>query len=200
MKKISILALIAVTGSAFGFGFDDIQNWTGTGPNSSALVVDWNDGKTTESLAWGFHWTGSATGLDMIEAITAADPHLQAQIQVFSFGAALYGFSYDSNLDGLFTGPNDHKAAGFGGPGEDGYWGYYVGGPSATFPSWSFASTGAGGRDLANQSWDGWSWTPSTGTDTDPSVPAAAPVPEPATMAALGLGLLAIRRRVRRQG
>lgn len=195
MKKLLIPIFIVASANAFSFTLGDIQLWAGSGTNQSALVVDWNDGKANESLAWGFRWNGSATGLDLINAVTAADPHLHAEIQMFSFGAALRGFSYDADLDGLFTGANDHQAAGFGFPGEDGFWSYYLGGPSNGFPSWDFASTGADGRSLVNQSWDGWSWTP---TDTDgstPGVPTAAPVPEPATMAALGLGLLAVRRR-----
>ena len=40
----------------------DIQLWAGTGANEAAMVIDWNDGKSDESLVWGYRWDGSATG------------------------------------------------------------------------------------------------------------------------------------------
>jgi hypothetical protein len=198
MNKLSTCALFTlVTPAAFAFGFSDIQFWTGSGSNESALVVDWNDGKATESLAWGFRWDGSATGIDLLHAIDAADARLSIEIVSFSFGDAVRGFAYDADLDGLYTGADDHFAAGFGFPGE-GYWGYYIAAPTESNPSWGFSGVGPSDRALANQSWDGWSWTPSGGNDTFPSVPTSAPVPEPATLAALGFGALALMKRRRR--
>jgi hypothetical protein len=196
MKRLIITALLAVSApAAFGFGFSDIQLWAGSGLNQSALVVDWNDGSSTPSLAWGFRWDGAASGIDLINAIVAADPHLSVEIVHFSFGDAVRGFAYDADLDGLYTGANDHIAAGFGFPGE-GYWGYYLGSGAAD-PSWGFSGVGPSDRDLVDQGWDGWSWTPPGGDDTFPSAPTAAPVPEPVSLVALGLGALALLRKRR---
>lgn len=196
--KLSLTAILSLAAPvAFSFGFSDIQFWAGTGANSSALVVDWNDGKAAESLAWGFNWDGSATGIDLLNAIDAADARLSIEIISFSFGDAVRGFAYDADLDGLYTGANDHFAAGFGLPGE-GFWAYHLGGPTATDPTWTGSGVGASDRDLVNQSWDGWTWTPEGASIASPGTPTAAPVPEPATLAVLGLGALSLLRRRKR--
>ncbi|WP_428229499.1 DUF5074 domain-containing protein [Flavobacterium sp.] len=53
--------------------FSDIKYWVGTGANQAAFVVQWNDGKNTDALIWGFKWDGNATGEDMLKAIAKAD-------------------------------------------------------------------------------------------------------------------------------
>ncbi len=155
MKKIGLLAL-AVAGlfaisSARAVDFNDIQFWTGSGANQAALVIDWNDGKSAESLIWGYRWNGTATGLDMFEALVNADPHLFAHLAVFSFGTAVSGAGYDLNGNGVFdvsptlsfdsggllvepstsgnfddsrtpTEAGDHYVEGF----NSSYWAYYV--------------------------------------------------------------------------
>lgn len=199
MKKITAITLLTLsTSAAFSFDLGDIQLWAGAGANRSALVVDWNDGKTNESTAWGFLFDGSATGLDLLAAIDAIDPHLVVETETFSFGTAVKGFGYDADLDGNFTGANDHYKSGFGYPGEEGYWSYYIGGPRTDFPIWGYASAGPSDRPLADGSWDGWSFTPLDSSGETPGVPTAAPVPEPATLAALALGSAALIRRRRR--
>jgi len=54
------------------FTFDDIEYWVGTGSNRAALVIDWNDGKNHQSLAWGYRWDGTAYGADMLMAIAGS--------------------------------------------------------------------------------------------------------------------------------
>ena len=58
------------------FSLDSIERWTGSGPNRAALIVDWHDGTRPHALAWGFRFETGATGLDMLNAVTAADPGL----------------------------------------------------------------------------------------------------------------------------
>ena len=77
MKKQLLVLLFAATIFAVGNGYgqvvdlDDLNYW-GTGSNRSALVVDWNDGKTNETLAWGFRWDGPAPTVgDLLGSLAA---------------------------------------------------------------------------------------------------------------------------------
>ncbi len=204
----------AGTASAQMLGFNNIQNWTGTGSNEAAMVVDWHDGKTPESLVWGYRWNGTATGLQMIQAIDAAEPRLTFSITFIYGGAFIYGIGYDlNNNGGTFTtgtpgyddngnstetgaasDPGDHYAEGV----FSKFWGYEIatGSPYGGGGSWSDAPVGASDRQLADGSWDGWSLSYD---ETNFSVPlpgfptaAAATVPEPSTLLTAGLGLAAV--------
>lgn len=224
MKKLRLLALAAasvfVVSPVRAVDFNDIQFWAGTGANQAALVIDWNDGKSSESLVWGYRWDGSASGLDMFEAIVNADPRLFAHLAVYSFGTAVSGAGYDLNGNGVFgvspslsfdsggllveaSGPGnfddsraatdagDHYAEGF----NSSFWGYYV--KSSTAAAWAFSNDGAADRILSDGVWDGWSFAPGFAT-TDPSDPGVAPVPEPTAVVLLisgGLLLVCARRK-----
>ena len=61
------------------FNGDNVLNWTGTGPNYSFLVIDWNDNKS-KPLVWGFRYL-NATVYTMITAIAKADPRLLLLVQ-----------------------------------------------------------------------------------------------------------------------
>lgn len=122
-----ILALFTSTAAFAEFNFSDITFWVGSGANQAALVIDWADGKTPQSLAWGYRWDGSATAEDMVSAIagttevrvtgdqnveglgdagtflesrSGADPRLYARMSAFSFGNSLFGIGYDLDGDG----------------------------------------------------------------------------------------------------
>lgn len=210
---LSMLTLVALAvGSARAeFTFDDITYWVGTGANEAAFVVDWNDGLTPQSLAWGYRWDGTATGEDMLIDVISTDPGLYAKISSpGGFGVAVYGMGYDLDADGFalsdgttFTDgiavsdssdtatavdTDDHYAEGWM---SAGYWSYYL---SADGVSWDYASTGMSGRTLTDGAWDGWSFAPAFNA-TAPSEPVAA-LPEPTTGLLFGLGIvLAARRR-----
>ena len=74
------IALGALTTSAHAVvsSMDDLLFTVGNGANHAALVIDFNDGTTTESFAWGYRWDGVASGADMFLAIVAADSNLSA--------------------------------------------------------------------------------------------------------------------------
>jgi len=205
------IALFAIAGfpgtsqAALVTGFGDIDYWVGTGSNSAALVIDWNDGISPVSLAWGFRWDGIATGEDMLLAIagatygdvtaTGADSRLSIYITSYSFGNAVDRIVYDGA-------GYDHDSAGFI---SGGYWEYLcMGGDFATppdgdpntypgstsypgtggSPNWISSWTGFSDRQLSNGSWDAWSFAPdfiSQGVD----IPVAA-VPEPAVLTLAG--------------
>jgi hypothetical protein len=183
MKTLASITLLSLSSLSMAqFGLNDLTYFTGAGSNRAALVVDFKNGGP--SYVWGFQFNGTVTGQQMIEAI-AADPvsGLSIQKTSFSFGDALTGISFKGNNVGGFN------------PGSTGYLAYYLADGSASAPtSWNSSSVGMGGRTVANNSWDGWSWAPNF-VATAPSTNYVAAVPEPATLAILGLGVAALSRR-----
>jgi len=104
MKKQILLVLSAaalfVAGNALGQvvnSFDDLKYW-GTGSNQSALVVSWNDGTATHTLAWGFRWDGTAPTLfDTLTSIAAMDPRFFLRIDsATNYGPSLFGIGYQT--------------------------------------------------------------------------------------------------------
>ncbi|MFZ0829201.1 MAG: hypothetical protein WAO02_17450 [Verrucomicrobiia bacterium] len=109
MKKIGLwLALVSlfVASKSPAVALKDIQFWVGSGTNRAALVVQWSApesfGYTTvpapiadQSLVWGYRFNGTATGIQMFNAIVTADPRLYA-VEVFypSFGISVYGIGF----------------------------------------------------------------------------------------------------------
>lgn len=213
----AICVVALATGSGLAQTFDNIDFWVGSGSNEAALVIDWNDGKTSESLVWGYRWDGTATGEDMFHAIVTSDDRLFANVSTAfggGLGTALYGLGYDLDDDGNFgvspsltfgsggysvdspsdgrtpTDPADHWQEGWF---SDGYWSYWVGGENAS-PSWGFSSLGMSSRVLADGSWDGWSYAAGFSSSA-PSTPDAAQIPAPAAPLMLGLGGLICSRR-----
>jgi hypothetical protein len=177
------LMLVASAGriEAGYIDFSDIKVWVGSGSNQAGFVVDWNNGSTTQSLAWGYRWDGVATGEDMIRAIAAANVGLYATVGYFDgLGYAIFGLGFDANQNGIFgvspsltfvngiatqsrdneivdgrtvTDTGDFYAEGW----WEGYWSYWV--PSSE-PNgdWSYSGWGASSRKLEDGTWDGWSF------------------------------------------
>jgi len=166
--------------------FADIQFWVGTGSNQAAFVVQWNDGKTSDALIWGFKWDGTATGEDMIKAIAKADPRFFTLLyQGTQFGSAIGGFGFDLNGTGTnglykdgnttypyypFDGIVNTSAYDFdsytaidtndhwSSAWYTGYWSYWVKDP--TDSDYNYSGVGASTRELQNGSWDVWNFNP----------------------------------------
>lgn len=212
LRPLVIAVAIMLAGhSAHPASLDDIQFWAGSGDNRAALVIDWNDGKSQESLLWGYRWNGSATGLDMLQAVVSADSRLYAYLADFSFGRSILGIGYDLNDSGGFAvnpaltfnqfgialdsgsgNANDSRAAADSGDHyvegwNSGYWAYYL--KSGATEPWGSAPTGASGRPLTDGAWDGYSFALGF-SGAAPGESVAAVVPEPGAIPLLVLGLL----------
>lgn len=173
LKQIifSMVLSIFLSINAFSqFSFNDIVLWTGTGPNKAALVIEWTtpDGSYT-SKVWGYRWSGTKDGRDMLNAIKAADPRIFEKAG--SYGdQTVFGLGYDMDCDG-FTYVAGANETGHADDANDvykegwmyqGYWSYWL---STNGTSWTYSNYGIANRTLTNGSWDGWrfayapSWT-----------------------------------------
>ena len=88
---------------------NDIQNWTGTGSNSSVLAIQWVTATDIKHpadneihfLAWGYKWDNPAPkGINMIRAIAKKDPRLYVVLASEWGGIVIKGFAYDGDNDG----------------------------------------------------------------------------------------------------
>lgn len=169
MKTFITCSALLLSSLASAFGLDDIVLWAGSGTNRAGLVIDFNDGTTVHSFAWGYRWNGAATGEDMLRAVEDLDSALSATIFGSAWGNYLDSLSYLGHSGGTWP---------------QGYWSYW----SGSGLSWNYASSGMSARSLTTGTWDGWSYVVNDGrSDTPPTVPVAA-VPEPTT----GLAWLAV--------
>jgi hypothetical protein len=217
--------LFAAHASAQTFTLSNIQEVIGSGPNEAAFVVSWNDGKTPDSLVWGYRWSGTApTVFGMMQAVEAADSRFSFTDNPEFAGQSVFSVYYDLTGKGgtpsvgtpaLFEGapdtetgtppvPGDHYAEGWF---YNGFWGELIGiGNPYNGGSWDTSYPdvqGVGIDTLTNNGWYGLSFS----TDLvnfnipNPAFPTAVtPAPEPSALCFLSLGtvgLLARRKRRR---
>ena len=147
------IALLGATRAQGQFSMADIQFWVGSGSDSAVLVVDFQDSTANSSYAWGYLFSGTATGDDLLNAVAAADP----LFTVNTAGGFLGDLTYSTH-------------AGIGGTGGL-YWSTWTGTSQATF-----AMNGGIAEVLSNGEWFGCSFT-----DFNPAIvpgePIAAPLP-----------------------
>ena len=75
-KLLSIvfgLALALNAWATINFPASAVQYWVGSGSNSAVVVIAWDESATPTALAWGVHWNGQATALDLLDSIEAHD-------------------------------------------------------------------------------------------------------------------------------
>lgn len=58
------------------FAFSDADLWVGEGSKKALLVIDWNDGADSVSMAWGYRFDGEVTAEDMLKAVSETDAYL----------------------------------------------------------------------------------------------------------------------------
>ena len=93
--------------------FSKINYWVGEGDKEAALVISWGDGKDgNKNLVWGYRWSDTATGADLLMAVAAADPRFYLLVNSGTqYGSAFGGFGYDLNGNGniqLVSGDNTY--------------------------------------------------------------------------------------------
>jgi hypothetical protein len=160
--------------------FDDIQYWVGEGENRAMLVAQWNDGKNPDALAYGYRWSGTKYGYDMIDDIAKADKRFfYLRFSDLAFGYAMGGIGFnasgsnnvklgngsscESPVDGsidadaydfddwkLCDDANTRWQAGWYGA----YWSYWV--TDIIDGKWKYSDLGASSRVLVNNSVDAW--------------------------------------------
>lgn len=68
--------------------------YVGTGSDTTALVIDFKDGSFDSSYTWGYLYSGSKTGEDLLHAVAAADQNLLVNVDTASFGNFLQDIQY----------------------------------------------------------------------------------------------------------
>ena len=180
------------------FSYKDIENWTGEGTDTAALVLKWTG--CENSMVFGYLYSGKKTGADMINDIVANNPRLYMMYQDSQYGQAIGGFGWDADNNG-FTLLDENKAAvepndngvyvittnnypfdNYTSASESdywnsgwykGYWSYYISSKDASAPGYS--GTGCTGRTLENGAWDMWLFMPFSGGSNDWGPLVAAP-------------------------
>lgn len=140
-------------------------------------------------LAWGYRWnTPAPTGCDMVEAIAAKDPRLFVILAEQWGGITIKGFAYDGNGDGSIKISNssltltqadftngvywEQSGDSFDGMITDNSNDYWMGGWMQAYATYwlgtngtnvptnfSYSSDVVSGRNLANNSWDAWTFS-----------------------------------------
>ncbi|HPF91396.1 MAG TPA: T9SS type A sorting domain-containing protein, partial [Flavobacteriales bacterium] len=147
IRVLALSTMLAAASSQAQFTLADVQFWVGAGADSSVLVVDFQDGTEDPSYAWGFLHDAGATGLDMLEAIAAADGSITVDIVSGFLNSMTYG-----------------THAGIGGAPD--YWSTWSGADLASL------ETNLGLSEvLSNGSWFGCSYT-----DFDPPLAPTTPI------------------------
>ena len=179
-------SLLAVYSSS-AFTFDDIHYWIGAGTNRAAVVVDWNNGATNASIAYGVRWNGISTNLaQIIRGLDNEDRRFYSALSDESWGTWILGFAYDRDGDGgcvdmeagQATDADDYVAVDdFS---SDYYWAL-VRTDSCVISSnlvWRYCSSGADRQVPTNGVWFAVkriNWI--VGEEANPSVPVAAESP-----------------------
>lgn len=219
--RFAVLLAGLLVRAAIGFASpitdaNDVSFVVGSGAQRATLILEFNDGATRDSFAWGYLFNGSSvSGAQMLLDVAAADPNLS----LTHGGSAASGFFLSSIS--YFDGTDNHSAVSDFVSTPNQSWGYYLsggfagddtsgpggaplavsGGGSAVPVSWTSSPVGASadsfgetGRLLSDGSWDAWSFGDLNASFSHleaPDGPTFSAIPEPSVIALLlGAGLI----------
>ncbi|PIF44859.1 putative secreted protein (Por secretion system target) [Chryseobacterium sp. 52] len=155
MKKIYLFSLLLCL-QLFSAQFteNDIKFWVGTGSKKAYFIADFNDSDNPTSYAWGYRYdANNLTMEDLINAIDAADPKMEAEVP----SGFLYSLNYNHHIPSL----------------ED-YWSTWSGLTAENMQP----NNGVNNDPLINGKWYGisfgYGFTPTTPPLSHPSAPVAA--------------------------
>jgi len=158
-----------------------LEGWADDGSpdpaNVAVTVIDFGD----VSYAFGYKWSGSAYGSDMLLAL---DAQTDLDVQYTDWGGSL-GISVDSFSYAGQVATSDWVNTWLG------YW------ASDDGVTWTPQATGVSGRALSDGDWDGWSLETDVVTYTLQNPPDTPAVPEPGSVWLLVAGTLALLNRGR---
>ncbi len=144
-----IVAIFIALNANSQFTAADIQYWIGSGPDTTVLVVSFNDESYDHSYAWGYLHNSNVTAETMLNAIAAADVNFSVVINSGFLSDLIY-----NNHEGIGGSPN--------------YWSTWSGN------SFENMTTNMGiSETLSNGSWFGCSYT-DFNPALEPSFPLAA--------------------------
>ncbi len=171
---------------------------TGTGPDHALMVLEYG----STNYDFGYSFSGSPTGFDMLTAVAAASGgNMTIQDEFFQFDPLpapavpyIEAIDYLSNQP-VYNYPDDPTSPGFS------WFGYFNADGGG---DWANLQLGAESRFLADGSADDWVYQ-DVSADADfnpvamPTVAIAVPTPEPASLSVLGIGAVALLSRRRRK-
>ncbi len=115
---ISLLTKVQAVEYIDWIDWDSIEHWAGDpdGEKKCALVIDFQDGQTGQSLVWGYRWNGTKTGEDLVRAVASQSSILTAMIQYTgTMGSTLNALGISANREELDYLHYDFDRAAIGG-------------------------------------------------------------------------------------
>ena len=96
---VGVCLLVSATASAGSVNtVADVEYWVGSGANQAVIAIDWNNGQSNASMAWGVKFDGSLTVADAYTAIAKGDAGVYS---VFNVASTFFlAFAYDNDHAG----------------------------------------------------------------------------------------------------
>ena len=144
-----VLAMATMPSPLYAATFDDVEVtcWAGVEPGpevkETLLVIDWQEPE--DSVVFGYRWQDTASGADMLDAITLTDDRFYYEWHPF-YAGVIYGIGWDAGGVDYYRFGWEYY--------DGGYWSHYS---SSDGEAWSYSGSGAEG-ELTDGDWVGWSW------------------------------------------
>lgn len=96
MSKVlmQFIGLMIFSFSLSGQFESEVSYYLGSGTDTTYLVIDFKDGSFDSAYAWGYIYSGTKTGEDLLNAVAGVDINLEINIDTASFGNFLQDINY----------------------------------------------------------------------------------------------------------